>query len=131
MPTSPAIPMEDLEDGTTQSHRGWHRTLVEMTEQIEQAFRANGKPKEAAIADATIAVQAIFEGYRGCLLYVPCSKAARTALMHKRIFASFNGKNVGELAVRYELSIQAIYRIIKKQRQMRRSAGQTESGGDE
>lgn len=123
--------MEDLEDSRAQPLEKWHRTLVEMTGCVEQAFRASGRSAEAAIADAATAVIAIYETYRGNLVYIPFSKAAQTELTHARIFSEFTGNNVDELSRRHEMSIQTIYKIIKKQRQMRRSAGQPESGGDE
>jgi Mor family transcriptional regulator len=96
----------------------WHETLREMIDAVSAAFVAQGKQKPKADLDAQVAVEAIYSIFRGCNVYIPFSAGTRTALTHARIFAEFDGHNHQDLARRYEMSVQAIYRIIKKQREL-------------
>ena len=100
----------------------WHVTLVEMRDAVTTAFVSDGKPASQAEVDAEIAVKAIYKTFRGSLLYIPILSATERAYLHARIFAEYNGKNQGELSQRYGMSVQAIYRIIKKQREINRIA---------
>ncbi len=100
----------------------WHVTLVEMMDAVTTAFVSGGKPAPQAEADAGIAVKAIYKTFRGSQLYIPISAAAERAMLHARIFAEFDGKNQSELSRRYDTTVQNIYRIIKKQREIKRIA---------
>ncbi len=98
----------------------WHVTLMEMVSAVYEAFVSKGKAAPEAEADAEIAVEAIFTVFRGNHVYIPFSTAAKKAAIHARIFAEFDGQNHQELSRRYGMSVQAIYRIIKKQREINR-----------
>lgn len=99
----------------------WHVTLMEMLSAVSTAFVSRGKQKPQAEQDAQVAVEAIYSTFRGSMLYIPFSSATKRAFLHARIFAEFNGHNQQELSRRYELSVQAIYRIIKQQREINRT----------
>lgn len=99
----------------------WHTTIMEMIDVVCSAFRHRGKSQQQAEQDAQVAVEALYESYRGGQLYFPSSAATRTAALHERIYADFNGHNQAELSRKYRLSVQAVYRIIKKQRELKRS----------
>lgn len=99
----------------------WHSTIMEMIEVVCAAFRRHGKSEQQAEHDAQVAVEAICETFRGNQFYFPSSAAARTAMLHARIFDEFDGHNHQELSRKYQLSVQAIYRIIKKQRELKPS----------
>lgn len=98
----------------------WHVTLMEMVSAVYEAFLSKGKAAPEAEACAEIAVDAIYTVFRGNYLYIPFSTATKKAAIHARIFAEFDGHNQQELSRRYEMSVQAIYRIIKKQRELNR-----------
>lgn len=100
----------------------WHVTLMEMIATVHSAFVAKGKHTSDAEVDAEVAVEAIYTTFRGSLVYIPLSAATKRALLHARIFAEFDGQNQQELSRRYEMSVQTIYRIIKKHRQINRIA---------
>ena len=100
----------------------WHVTLVEMMDAVTSAFVSVGKPASQAEVDAGVAIKAIYKTFRGSQLYIPISAATERALLHARIFAESDGKNHNELSRRYETSVQNIYRIIKKQREINRIA---------
>lgn len=100
----------------------WHVTLVEMTDAVTAAFASNGKTRSQAKADAETAVRAIYMAFRGSQVYIPLASCTERGLRDARIFEEFDGKNQHELSRRYAMSIQAIYRIIKKQREINRIA---------
>lgn len=100
----------------------WHVTLMDMLAAVCNAFVSEGKPAPQAELDAGVAVKAIYKTFRGCQLYIPFSAATERAFLHARIFAEFDGHNQQELCRKYEMSVQAIYRIIKKQREINRIA---------
>lgn len=100
----------------------WHVTLIEMTDAVTAAFASNGKTLTQAKADAETAVRAIYTTFRGSQVYIPLARCTENGLRNARIFDEFDGTNVRELSHRYEMSIQAIYRIVKKQREINRIA---------
>lgn len=100
----------------------WHITLMEMTEAISCAFVSHGRPAPSANSDAEVAVRAIYERFRGSQLYIPISTRTERAFLHARIFQEFDGTNFNELARRHNMSVQAIYRITKNQREIQRIA---------
>lgn len=100
----------------------WHVTLMEMIAAVCSAFVSEGKPQPQAEVDAEVAVRGIYKTFRGNQLYIPFSAATERALLHARIFAEFDGHNQQELSRKYGMSVPAIYRIIKKQREINRIA---------
>jgi Mor family transcriptional regulator len=94
----------------------WHITLMEMIDFVSHAFVSKGKPKAVADAEAEVAVVAIYKEFRGSTVYIPLLTATEKALLHMRIFDEYDGKNVNEIAKRHGMSVQNVYRIIKKQR---------------
>lgn len=100
----------------------WHTTLAEMVVAVSSAFVSKGRATPQAEVDAEIAVRAICSTFRGSQLYIPFNAATERAFLHARIFAEFDGHNQHELCRKYEMSVQHIYRIIKKQREINRIA---------
>lgn len=100
----------------------WHVTLMEMIAAVSSALVSEGKPQPQAEADAEVAVRGIYKTFRGSQVYIPFSAATERAFLHARIFAEFDGHNQQELSRKYGMSVQAIYRIIKKQRETNRIA---------
>lgn len=100
----------------------WHVTLTDMIAAVSSAFIEEGKPAPQAELEAGIAVKAIYKTFRGSMVYVPFSAATERAFRDARIFAEFDGHNPKELCQKYGMSVQAIYRIIKKQREINRIA---------
>jgi len=100
----------------------WHTTLAEMVAAVFSAFVSKGKPTPLAEVDAEVAVRAIYSTFRGSQIYIPFNAATERAFLHARIFAEFDGHNQQELCRKYEMSVQNVYRIIKKQREINRIA---------
>ena len=98
----------------------WHTTLMDMVASVCSAFVTEGKPAPQAEADAEVAVKAIYMTFRGAQVYIPLAAATERAFLHARIFAEFDGGNQQELSLKHGLSVQHVYRIIKKQREINR-----------
>jgi Mor family transcriptional regulator len=62
--------------------------------------------------------------WSGQLVYFPKGVFFRVALRYLQIYEEFNGRNCGELAQKYEMSVPWIYRIIKRLRQEARDQAQ-------
>lgn len=67
------------------------------------------------IADQT--VSDLKNNLGGEQLYIPLGQLDNVNLKHQQIRADFNGNNQYELAKKYKLSIQTIYRTLKKQQE--------------
>ena len=69
-----------------------------------------------ALACCKALVKCLWLNFRRQYLYIPL---AHTAELHKRneaIWAAFNGRNHSELALKYRMSLQHIYAIVKTMR---------------
>lgn len=98
----------------------WHSTLVEMLDGVEHAFVAEGKPNGEARIAAVTAVSAIARQFQKCVIYIPSSNLALLAIKRAEISAEFDGTNVRELALKHDVSIQHIYRVIKQYRELKK-----------
>lgn len=61
-------------------------------------------------------IQCLIERMAGEIVYIPNNAQARIGLKTKRIKQEFNGKNHTELARKYDVSVQWIYKLIKDAR---------------
>lgn len=96
----------------------WHRVLVAMRDSVARAFVSDGKTEKEANSDAVIAVRAIFEDFRGCMVYIPSLAASERAIRHMLIWSEFDGTNVEALAKKHRFSVQHVYRVIKQHREL-------------
>lgn len=62
----------------------------------------------------------------GQLIYFPKNHAGRITERDMQVYRDFNGKNHAELAVRYDLTVQHIYRIVKEVGMAERAKRQTD-----
>lgn len=72
---------------------------------------------EAAKQVGEIVSNLIIEEWGGQNIYVPLNIAYKREKRDAMILEEFTGDNVSELARKYNLSVQAVYRIIKKERE--------------
>lgn len=62
-----------------------------------------------------VADQLSFE-WGGAMIYVPKATANLLALRNEKIIAEFNGSNQAELRMKYNVSLQWIYSLLRKHR---------------
>ncbi|SNS06294.1 Mor transcription activator family protein [Humidesulfovibrio mexicanus] len=72
-----------------------------------------------AKAFAEDAAGRLADDWGGQTVYLPMDMIGRRSTRNKQIYREFNGDNQSELALKYGLSRQCIYRIIKEQGELR------------
>lgn len=92
-----------------------------------------GMPDRKAHDFAQEAAGQVADDWGGQLIYVPMELVGRNSMRNARMYAEFTGDNHGQLASRYGLSVQAVYRIIKAQRVLRlpKQASLLDDGNDD
>lgn len=78
-----------------------------------------GVDEEKAKAFGQIIADRITEEWGGQSFYLPMNMVRKLKTRDDQIFADYTGDNIAELCMKYKLSRQAIYRIIKKVRSLR------------
>lgn len=101
----------------------WEGTLIEMASLAEAKLREilTDMPDEVPkIARAV--VYSICETMGGSVVYIPRGDTLRRALRNAEIFREWreNNSRVDELARKFDLSSQALYDIIARQRELHR-----------
>ena len=100
----------------------WPKMLVDTRDHIEQAFIDEGLAVDNAMNLAKIAVLALSIHIGGNMMYLPRGERLQKALRNAEIFKLFDGNNTTELAMKFKLSRQTIYDILKRQRASAKAA---------
>ena len=100
----------------------WPKMLVDTRDHIEQAFIDEGLAIDNAMNLARIAVVALSIHIGGNMMYLPRGDRLQKALRNAEIFKLFDGNNTTELAMKFKLSRQTIYDILKNQRALAKAA---------
>ncbi|WP_140919155.1 Mor transcription activator family protein [Limnobaculum xujianqingii] len=58
----------------------------------------------------------VAQAWGGQLVYMPQGAQLETAKTHLEIFEAFNGKNHADVARKFGISLQSVYRIVKRVR---------------
>ena len=82
----------------------------------EHAQEAFGVPEAKARRFAQEAAGRVADDWGGQNIYVPMDMVGRRIERNDRLYREFTGENAADLATKYRLSIQCVYRIIKVQR---------------
>ena len=59
----------------------------------------------------------------GQLIYMPAGVAVQISQRDQAVYAEFNGKNHSELARKYQISLQWVYKIVSRCRAMEKRQG--------
>lgn len=86
----------------------------------QQAKDFLGVSDSQAKAFAQEAVGCLADDWGGQTIYLPKDLIGRLSTRNKQIFREFNGDNQPELALKYNLSTQQIYSILKVQQELRK-----------
>lgn len=70
--------------------------------------------KPTAMLIAHRAVRLITDDWGGQLIYIPKNMSGKLSERDINIWKDFNGKNHNELARRYDLTLQQIYKILRE-----------------
>jgi len=94
--------------------------LVDLADNLSSILTDKvGISKDDAKAVAQEAAAHIADNWGGQSVYIPMDLVARMSSRNAEIFKAFTGDNISELVREFGLSRQAIYRIVKAERQRR------------
>lgn len=95
--------------------------LIELAEIIADLAQGTlGIPKDQAYQFGQEASAATADSWGGQIVYIPKDKTGKLARRDAEIYTRFRGENASELATEFDLSVQQIYRIIARERAVRR-----------
>jgi len=97
----------------------WPSMLSAIRDSAEVAFIECGEDKEKAIKLASIAVITWANLIGGQMLYLPIGQRLKKAIRDGELESLFDGSNTIELAARFQMSRQNVYKIISEQRKLR------------
>lgn len=110
--------LEHINDITIKDHYKWPKDLAALLDIFESALMRYGfKVTEAKkLSHLLLAEEANYCGGRH--IYIPKGDRLKTAIRDTELFYDWHEKNIcpNELATKYRLSIQHVYRIIKDKR---------------
>lgn len=88
--------------------------LVDLAEQVEERLAATGADHPEASAIGWKVAQHMNGYWGGGLLYICKGQRYEISLRDQEIFRRFNGENHDWLAQEYDLTVQHVYRIVKR-----------------
>lgn len=95
--------------------------LIDLADRIADRARKDLKiPKAQAEEFGADVADYVGEAYGGQNFYIPMDMIGRIRTRDSQIYDEFSGDNQEELAIKYGLSTQHIYRILRREGERRR-----------
>lgn len=98
--------------------------LAELVAAIAPELIKHGLDAVAANEAAMSATERVRNEFGGLLLYIPRGNNFDISERDEKIYGLFDGRNVDELARKFKLSVQHVYRILAKCRARSKSSNQ-------
>lgn len=99
----------------------WPGQLIALVEIAEASIRTSPKGADPTTLARCIVV-AMADVLGGGRIHFPTAERVRRLLRDACVWREFDGRNVAALAVKYKLDEWSVYRIIKRQRDLRRKS---------
>lgn len=93
--------------------------LISIIAHVSRSLETVGISKEESYDIAVKLSDDLRKDFGGELFYMPKGQDYDTIIKHHKIFQEFNGTNHDELSRRYGVSVQQIYRVLKKLQDLR------------
>lgn len=93
--------------------------LISIISNVSQSLIKAGLPEDKAYDIAVQLSDDLRQDFGGELFYMPKGQDYDTIIKHHQIFKEFNGANHQELSKKYNLSVQHLYRVLKKYQDLR------------
>ncbi|MBK3440762.1 DNA-binding protein [Pseudomonas sp. FSL R10-0765] len=87
--------------------------VAPIAEVIQQALGVNAELAESTSVEITMLFAHLWGGQ---VIYVPKGVLIQASKMHQKIFDDWTGRNHHEVAKKYGVSVQYVYRIVKRMR---------------
>ncbi len=94
----------------------WPENVSALLDRVERTLIADGVASKLAKVKAEKIVYDICEEIGGIQFYLPKSNSIKIHQRNEQIYSEFNGFNHKQLAQKYDLTEQGIYKIIKEHR---------------
>jgi Mor family transcriptional regulator len=92
---------------------------------LETELQNNGVSKEIAAKISQSTVDNLRKSYGGEHIYFPKGKELDAILKHHEIYKHWNGHNQVQLAKEFNMTVPAVYRILKKAQDKQTDKSQT------
>ncbi|WP_052702333.1 Mor transcription activator family protein [Marinomonas sp. S3726] len=89
--------------------------LEDLTLHITKELTEAGIDPAKAKQQALVSADAFAKRWQGLHLYVPKNIKKASQDIRKKVTSEFTGNNHGQLAIRHNVHIRTIYKILKKQ----------------
>ncbi|EEF0879809.1 hypothetical protein DIN21_12075 [Salmonella enterica subsp. enterica serovar Virchow] len=128
--------MKDYRDGTRKALNSNTGIIVknfvgELTEEIGIHLEKRNIKKDDAHKIASDVVDTLRQSMGGCQLYFPKLNQKDNSERNAEIFKEYKrGAFVNELAIKYNVSLQAIYNAIKRERERLKAGAKNDNNGD-
>lgn len=91
-----------------------HAILGDIADNAERVMREHGVPADVAEQAGAAIADHLSNSWAGITVYFPMDYHYKIAQRDLQILAEFNGHNHRQLAQRYKLNENAIYRLLKR-----------------
>ena len=92
-------------------------TMAHILTVISEKLIAEGVKEDEAEAIAYQTCDEIRKNFGGSYIYLQKGREVATQLKHCKIYSEFRGNNQQELADKFDMSLQAVYRVLKAAQQ--------------
>ena len=93
--------------------------LVAIISHVSDSLVKTGIKEEQAYDIAVNLSDSLRHLFGGQMFYMPKGQELDTLIKHHQIFREFNGRNQEELSRKYNISVQHLYRVMKKLQKLR------------
>lgn len=91
--------------------------LTEAVEPIAKALRESLGVSEEMAEAASVEVTLLFAHlWGGQVIYIPKGVSIQASKLHQQIYDDFTGRNHHQVATKHNVSVQYVYRVIKRMR---------------
>jgi Mor family transcriptional regulator len=106
--------------------------LQHIADQVGVTLQRHGLLADAAHSIGAEVAESVRQTFAGELLYMPKGRFQMVEKKYRELWAAFNGTNVKELAHRFDMTEQHVYRVIKlmSRDQTARHQGALFAGGE-
>ena len=101
----------------------WPAVLAELYDITSDGLKKAGYKQEDCQSISGVVIKALSAMGGGRYFYMPASGSWERSVRDTQLFQDFTGTNIEDLVRKYGISLQSVYSIIRKQREITRFGG--------
>lgn len=115
--------LEHLDEIPDECRKKWPKDMLALIALFQRALKRHGIDEKQACGFAHVLLAELADYCGGRNIYIPRGEKLKRAIRDVDLFRDFNdhGMKVKELAIKYKITMQHVYRIINEQRAIRTS----------